>query len=145
MATLSDEKKKKSFLTYFFWGGCLFRAALAAYGNSQARNQIGAIVTSLRPMAQPQKCQIWATSATYTTANGNTRSSTHWARSEIEPVSSWMLVRFVSTEPRWELPHLEFLPGEVILQKWRLNKSFFPPDKLKLREFSHSWSALQKC
>ena len=46
---------------------------------------------------------IQAEVATYATAHSNTGSLTHRARSEIEPASSWMLVRFVSTEPRWEL------------------------------------------
>ena len=45
---------------------------------------------------------------TYTTAHGNTRSLTHRARPGIEPVSSWILVRFVSTEPRRELPTRNF-------------------------------------
>ena len=31
------------------------------------------------------------------------RSLTHWARPGIEPVSSWLLVRFTSAEPLWEL------------------------------------------
>ena len=43
------------------------------------------------------------TSATYTTAHGNARSLTHGARPGIKPVSSWMLARFVSTEPWWKL------------------------------------------
>ena len=47
--------------------------------------------------------QIWATSATYTTAQGNTRSSTHWVRQGIKPATSWFLVRFISTVPQWEL------------------------------------------
>jgi len=29
---------------------------------------------------------------------------THWVRPGIEPASSWVLVRFVTAEPRWELP-----------------------------------------
>ena len=41
---------------------------------------------------------------TYTTAHGNTRSLTHWARPGIKPTSSWMLVGFVTAEPQWELP-----------------------------------------
>ena len=45
---------------------------------------------------------------TYTTALGNDRSLTHWARSGIEPTSSWILVRFVMAEPRWELPQIYF-------------------------------------
>ena len=42
-------------------------------------------------------------SVTYIIAHGNTGSLTHWARPWIEPASSWMLVRFISTEPQWEL------------------------------------------
>ena len=41
-------------------------------------------------------------SANYTTAHGNTGSLTHCARPGIEPASSWMLVRFVSTESQQE-------------------------------------------
>ena len=40
----------------------------------------------------------------YTTAPGNAGSLTHWARPGMEPASSWILVRFISTELRWELP-----------------------------------------
>ena len=40
----------------------------------------------------------------YTTVYGNTGSLTHWERPGIEPMSSWMLVRLISTEPWWELP-----------------------------------------
>ena len=50
-------------------------------------------------------CWISATSATYTTAWGNTGSLTHWERPGIEPKSSWILVRFVTSEPQWELQH----------------------------------------
>ena len=53
---------------------------------------------------QPQQGQIWATSVTYTTAHDNARSPTHCIRPGIEPASSWILVRFVSTAPQWELP-----------------------------------------
>ena len=47
--------------------------------------------------------QIWAVSVTYTTAHSNARSLTHWARPEMEPASSWMLVKFISAEPQREL------------------------------------------
>ena len=43
---------------------------------------------SCQPTPQPQPHQIWAASATYTTAHGNARSLTHWARPGIEPTSS---------------------------------------------------------
>ena len=42
-------------------------------------------------------------SVTYTTAHDNARSLTHQSRPGIELASSWILVRFVSAEPRWEL------------------------------------------
>ena len=47
---------------------------------------------------------IQATSVTYTTVHRNTRSLTHWWRQGIEPATSWILVRFVSSESQWELP-----------------------------------------
>ena len=39
----------------------------------------------------------------YTTAHSNARSLTLWARPGIEPASSWIVVRFVSAEPRRKL------------------------------------------
>ena len=77
---------------------CLFRAAPMAYGSSQARAQISASPASLQ--SQPQQCWIWDMSVTYTTAQGNAGSFTHWARPGIEPASSWILVGFIATEPR---------------------------------------------
>ena len=44
-----------------------------------------------------------ATSVTYTTAPGNAGSLTHWARTGIEPATSWFVVRFISTVPWWGL------------------------------------------
>ena len=66
-----------------FWFFCLFRAAPTAYEGSQARGP------------EPQQQEIWAASATYTTAHGNA-SSTPWTRPGIEPASSWMLVGFTN-------------------------------------------------
>ena len=43
-----------SFLFFFFF--CLFRAAPAAYGGSQARGQIGAVAASLHHSSE--QCQI---------------------------------------------------------------------------------------
>ena len=42
-------------------------------------------------------------SAAYTTAHGNAGSPTHCTKPGIEPASSWILVRFFSAEPQWEL------------------------------------------
>ena len=88
-------------LRFIFFAFC-FRTSPAAYGGSQARGLINRSC-SCQPMPQPQQCQIQAGSVTYTTAHGNTGSSTHWARPGIEPATSWFLVRFVSTAPWREL------------------------------------------
>ena len=37
-------------------------------------------------------------STVYVVHHGNARSLTHWARPKIEPTSSWILVKFVTTE-----------------------------------------------
>jgi len=79
---------------FFFFGLFAFsRAAPRAYGGSQAR---GRQSCSLPPMPEPQQREIWAVSVTYTTAHGNARFLTHWARSGIKPATSWFLVRFVN-------------------------------------------------
>ena len=41
-------------------------------------------------------------SEAYTTAHSNAGSLTHWARPGIDPMSSWILVGFITSEPRWE-------------------------------------------
>ena len=50
----------------------------------------------LEPTPEPQQGRIRAASAIYTTAHGNARSFTHWARPRIEPATSWIPVRFVN-------------------------------------------------
>ena len=85
---------------YFF----LLRAIPTAYGISQAKGRIRA-----GPASQPQQFGIQAASVTYTTAHGNISSFTHWARPGIKPEYSWILVVFLTTEPRrqpLELPYL---------------------------------------
>jgi len=111
---LMDEKRKEKKVVYwdgifFCWRCCevfscffFFRAALVAYGSSQAMygsNQS----YSCWPMPQPQKHGIWAASVTYITADGNTESPTHWVRPGIKPASSCILVGFVSSETQHEL------------------------------------------
>ena len=73
-----------------------------AHGGSQARDQIGPVASGLhdshsntrsKPRLRPTP-QLMAT--------------THWMRPGIEPVSSWILVRFVSAEPQWELQMIVF-------------------------------------
>ena len=88
-------------------------------GSSQARGRIRA--TSCWPAPQPQQHQMGATSATYTVAQGNTRSLTHKARPGIECGSSWLLLRFVSSEPQQEFPKPYFknsFPTFHSFQSW---------------------------
>ena len=87
---------------YSFFFFFLFRAAPGAYGGSQDKGQIGA-TAACHSMPQPQQLEIQATSTTYTSAQGNPRSPTHWARPGIKPKFPWILVRSVSTEPQQEL------------------------------------------
>ena len=84
-----SEKYRGSFLFIF-----LFRAAPTAYGASPGK--VSNRSRSCQPTPQPQQRQIWAESTTYTTAHGNARSLTHWARPGMEPVSSWILVGFAN-------------------------------------------------
>ena len=71
-----------------------------AYGSSQARSQIGAALPAYATAAA-----TWdlTASMTYTTADGNAGSLIHWRRPGIEPESSWILVRFIITEPQEKL------------------------------------------
>ena len=64
----------------------LFRAALVAYGSSQAQGQIWATATGLYHGSQ--QCRIQAMSVTYTKAYGNVRSLTRWARPGIKSTTS---------------------------------------------------------
>ena len=62
---------------------------------------------SHQPTPEPQQLGIQAASATYTTAHGNARSPTHWARPGTEPATSWFLVRFHCTTTGTPLSPLE--------------------------------------
>ena len=74
----------------------------------------------------------------YTTAHGNAGSLTHGVRPGIESASSWMLVGFISAEPRQDLliltlvhAHLESFQVGVIMNKAAMNipflSLFWPP------------------
>ena len=88
----------------FFFFFLLFRAARMAYGGSQAGSPVGAVAAGLRH----SNVRIQAVSVTHTTAHGNTRSLTHWARSGIEPASSCILVQFVTAIPQWNSQGIAF-------------------------------------
>ena len=72
-----------------------FRVTPMAYVSSQAKSWIRAAAS----VFCRSNIQIQTTSATYTTAQDNAGSLTHWARPGIETVSSWILDEFVTVEP----------------------------------------------
>ena len=80
----------------------LFRATGVTYGSSQARGSNRSY--RCQPAPQPQQHRIWVTSVTYTTAQSNAGSLTHWVRLGIDLTSSWILVRFVSTALQPKIP-----------------------------------------
>ena len=64
----------------------------------------------LLPYATATATATWDLShvCTYTTAHGNAGSLTKSVRPEIEPVPSWIIVGFISTEPQQELQPAPF-------------------------------------
>ena len=78
---------------FFFFLLLLFRAKPGAFGNSQARGQIGAVANSL--CYSHRNAGLPAPSATYTAAGSNTENLT-LLRPGIELKSSWILVGFLT-------------------------------------------------
>ena len=93
--TLIPSRGSKWFFLSFFF----FRAAPAAHGGSQARGRIGAAAASLHHSHSHTGSQLRL--PPFGTAHGNAGSLTHWVRPGMEPASSWILVRCVTTEP-WQ-------------------------------------------
>ena len=86
-------------LFFFFF----LRAALVAYGGSQAWGLIRATVACLCHNHRNVRSEP-RTSVTYSTAHDNARSLTHWVGPGIKPTTSWFLVRVFSAAPWRELP-----------------------------------------
>ena len=62
-------------------------------------------------------------SSAYTTAHGDAGSLTHWSRPAFKPMSSWIVVRLVSTEPQWEVRHWHFFEDYLLSGRMSLNLS----------------------
>ena len=71
-----------------------------AYGSSQARGSNW----SWSCCCQPTQCRIWGMPLTHITVLGNARYLSRWLRPGIQPASPWILVRFLTAAPWWELP-----------------------------------------
>ena len=102
-----------------------------AYGCSQARGQFGAAASGLHH--SHQQPGIWIASMTYTTGHRQPWTHlTHWATSWKEPVSSWVLVWFITAEPWWKLwigalikGPKEFLFSHVTAPNYSQNRDSF--------------------
>jgi len=143
---------------YLFF--CLFRAAPVAYRRSQSRGWIGAAAASLHhshsntgskphlwPTPQPQQHHIQATSSTYTTAHGNARSLTHWARPGMEPESSWIPVWLITAEPWQELHKFPFQINLGVLirsEAWELSYTGSSSDSTPTQELPYAASGTEK-
>ena len=103
-------------------------------------------ICSCQPTPQPQQCQIRATPATYTTAHSNAGSLTHWPRPGIEPVSSWILLGFVTAEPQWDLQNWKF--WALLVGMWNstaiIESSLAFPQKAKHRISTQLSSSLPR-
>ena len=92
--------------SFIFWYS---RPAHAAHRRSQARGRIGVTAASLQNSHSIGRIgRIQAASSTETAAHGNAQPLTHWARPGTELPSSWILVRFLTTEPQQRTPGLHF-------------------------------------
>ena len=63
--------------------------------------RLGDLIRAVAAGLLPQQHQIQVFSVTYTIAQGNARSLTHWARPGIKPATSRFLVRFIYAVPQW--------------------------------------------
>ena len=92
----------------------LFRAAVSAYGGSQAKGQIGAVVAGLHHSHSNVRSEprLWP----YNTAHSNTGSLTHWWR----PGSNLHPHGFVSAEPWWELQQQQFIISHNLVSCLRM-------------------------
>ena len=82
------------FVFFFFLSFCLFLSRSCSIWRVPGYRSHRSC--SHWPTPEPQQRGIQAASATYTTAHGNARSLTHWARPGIEPAASRFVVGFVN-------------------------------------------------
>ena len=100
----------------------LFRATPTAYGRCQARGQIRAAAAGLlhRHGNARSEPHLWATPRRSRQCQ---IFNPHWAGPGIEPASSCILVRFVTTEPQQLPGYIHFKSGFLW---YKLNFLFLP-------------------
>ena len=115
----SIKQNKSSFSKFYlfiYYLFLLFSTAPVACGGSQARGSNQSYCCWSMP--EPQQHQIQALSVTYTTAQGNARSLTHWVRTRIKPATSWFLVGSIYAVPQWPRALFFNYPKMKILYIW---------------------------
>ena len=79
----------------------------------------------------------------YTTATEMLDPEPTKARPGIKPESSWILVAFVTTEPRWELPEALFKSEPATIFGFGSQKLNYPPICFK-EKIGTSWASIQR-
>ena len=89
---VNDDLGKGEVICFVFLGGggCLFLFFLGQHPRYMEGPRL-----SCQPPPQSQQHWIQASSVTYTTADGHTRSLTHWARPGVEHATPWFPVAFI--------------------------------------------------
>ena len=91
------------FFFFLFFGGffvCLFCFVFVFLGLHLRHMEAPRLGVKLELQLPAYSHSSAARSVTYATAHGNTRSLTHQLRPGIEPATSWILVSFITAEPR---------------------------------------------
>ena len=116
-------------LLIFIFG--LFKFTPKAYASSQARGWIGVAAASHSHSHARFKPHLKLMPQLMATLD----PLIHWARPGIEPSSSWILIRFITAEPQWEL--LEWVLHLVSLH---LSFHFFSPPHFRYRRSNMKFS-----
>ena len=118
------KKRKKNFYDcwLFFFFFCLFGATPIANGGSQARGQLGIVAAGHSNAGSKPRLECIHHSS------WQHQILSSLSKPGIEPVSSWILVRFISTEPWWELPiigiFIAFLLKHKFILKWEKTEEY---------------------
>ena len=93
-------------------------------------------------MPESQQLGIRALSATHTTAHGNARSSTHWARPGIEPATPWFLVGFINHWATTGTPSVILFRQVYLLLAWGTRSLWRPSGLVRTLQLLHTFIPL---
>ena len=103
---------------FFFWS---FQGGTHPIQKFPGRGRIGAVAPRLHYSHSNTRSKRQDTFATYTTAQGNAGPLTHLVRPGIRLASSWILVRFFTTQPQLTLLDCDVMLGfantDIVIQQ----------------------------